>query len=227
MGVHPAVARRHTPKAATARPGGSADRRHLRGQERPASWPRWARAASRRTGHDEPEPLPPLAGEGGDRHHHRPHRDGGRAQHRRHPDPARDGEAQGHRDPGVDGGLAGRDHAHLHAAGHGDRGGGDADRRRPGLGPLPLPRPLQADPRARGRLSDLVRAVHAAAAGRGDRDRGRDPHLFTGHDPSRTGRPDGSGRGLRYRWLRRPPSPPSTWSRATAPPPAMCRSWPG
>ena len=35
---------------------------------------------------DEPEPLlRALAGEGRHRHHHRPHRDGGRAQHRGHP----------------------------------------------------------------------------------------------------------------------------------------------
>ena len=57
-------------------------------------------------------------------HHHRPHRDGGRPQHRGHPDPDGDGEAQGHRDPGLHGGLARGDHAHLHAAGHGHRRGG-------------------------------------------------------------------------------------------------------
>ena len=45
-----------------------------------------------------------------------------------------DGEAQGHRDPGVDGRLARRDHAHLHAAGDGDRGGRDARGRGAGLG---------------------------------------------------------------------------------------------
>ena len=60
-----------------------------------------------------------------------------------------------------------------------------------GWGAVPHPRPLQADPRARGRLSDLVRAVHAAAAGRRDRDRGRRPHLLPGHHPSRARRRPG------------------------------------
>ena len=44
--------------------------------------------------------------------------------------PDGDGEAQGHRDPRLDGRLALRDHAHLHAAGHDHRG--DAARPRAG-----------------------------------------------------------------------------------------------
>jgi lipoprotein-releasing system permease protein len=70
------------------------------------------------------------------------------------------------------GASRGRHHAHLHAAGHGDRRVGTLT----GAcwaGAVPRARPLQAHPRARGRLPDLLRAVHAAPARRAPSSSGR------------------------------------------------------
>ena len=61
--------------------------------------------------------LRALAREGRDLADHRPHRDGGRAQHRRVARAARDGEEPRHRHPAHDGRAGAGDSPHLHLAG--------------------------------------------------------------------------------------------------------------
>ena len=143
-------------------------RRHLRGaaRSRPRILGRPGRGLPhRRTGvMMKPEPLlRPLAGEGRHRHHHRPHRAGGRPQHRGHPDPARDGAAPStSRAPRRHGRLPRRHHPHLHAAGDGHRRPGHHHGAASWAGASArVLDVLRAHPRARRRLPDLLRALQA------------------------------------------------------------------
>ena len=120
FGLRLARRRRAHAEQDAARDDPAGVRRHLcragRGGEHPAN----PRRPLRHAGLDDDEPAAvrgAVAREDGRLDHHRPHRHGGRAQHRRVARAARDGEDARHRHPEDDGGDVAQRDVHLHAAG--------------------------------------------------------------------------------------------------------------